>query len=98
MNECQRTLLVDIALGIHTGEDTGATDRHIGVFLCDKNSRTDGVIAAAGGIRAENADKHRNTKLRELRIAIERRASATTAGKQELLLVKLNAGAVEQII
>ena len=32
-----------------------------------------------------------------LRIAIERRASATTAGEQELLLVKLNAGAVEQI-
>ena len=90
-------LLIDESLGIHAGEDACAADGHIGVLLSDKHRGAYGVVSAACGVRTENTDQNRNTELCKLCIAVERGASAAASGEQKLLLVELNAGAVEQI-
>ena len=63
----------------------------------DQDGGADGVIAAAGGVGAVDADDDGNAHLVELRVTIEGGAAAATVGVHLLLLVQLNAGAVQQV-
>ena len=55
------------------------------------------MIAAAGGIGAVDADDDGHAHLVQLAVAIERGAAAAAVGIDLLLLVELNAGAVENV-
>ena len=55
------------------------------------------MVAAAGGVGAVNADQHGDTQLLQLGVAIEGSTAGNTAGIDLLLLIQLNAGAVEQV-
>ena len=57
---------VDIALRVHAANDARAANRHVGLLVRDKDRRADGVIAAAGGVRAINANDNRNTQLHQV--------------------------------
>ena len=97
LDERLSSLLVDMALGAHTADDTGAADCHVGILMRDQDGRGDGVIAAAGGVRAVDADDDGHAHLVELAVAIERRTAAAAVGVHLLLLVELNAGAVQHV-
>lgn len=55
------------------------------------------MIAAAGGVGAVDADDDGHAHLVELAVAIERRTAAAAVGVHLLLLVELNAGAVQHV-
>ena len=97
LDERLSSLLVDMALGAHTADDTGAADCHVGILMRDQDGRGDGVIAAAGEVRAVDADDDGHAHLVELAVAIERRTAAAAVGVHLLLLVELNAGAVQHV-
>ena len=97
LNERFRRFLIDVALGVHAADDAGAADCHIGVLMRDEDGGADGVIAAAGGVGAVDADDDGNTHLVQLAVAIERGAAAAAVGIDLLLLIELHAGAVEDV-
>ena len=63
----------------------------------DQDGGADGVIAAAGGVGAVNADQDGNTHLLQLGVTVEGRAAGNAAGVDLLLLIQLHAGAVEHV-
>ena len=97
LDERLGSLLIHMTLGAHAADDAGAADRHVSVLMRDQDGRGDGVIAAARGVRAVDADDDGHAHLVQLAVAIERGAAAATVGIDLLLLVKLNAGAVQHV-
>ena len=97
LDDLLSSFLVDVALGLHAADDAGAADCHVGLLVSDQDGGADGVVAAAGGVGAVNADQHGDTQLLQLGVAIEGSTAGNTAGIDLLLLVQLNAGAVEQV-
>ena len=97
LDERLGSFLVHIALGVHATDDARAADCHVGIFMRDQDGRGDGVIAAACGVGAVDADDDGHAHLVQLAVAIERGAAAAAVGVNLLLLVELNAGAVENV-
>ena len=89
--------LIDVALGVHAAHDAGAAHGHVGLLMGDQDGGADAVVAAASGVGAVNADDDRHASLVQLSIAEEGGAAAATVGVHLLLLVQLNAGAVQHI-
>ena len=97
LDERLGSLLIHMTLGAHAADDAGAADRHVSVLMRDQDGRGDGVIAAARGVGAVDADDDGHAHLVQLAVAIERRTAAATVGIDLLLLVELNAGAVQHV-
>ncbi|KAF5044189.1 hypothetical protein DSECCO2_494360 [anaerobic digester metagenome] len=92
-----RALLIDIALGVHAAKDTRATNCHIGIGMRNQDGGADRVIAAARGVGAVDRNQNRDAHLGQLGVAVEGGAAAAAVGVNLLLLVELNARAVEDI-
>ena len=97
LDDLLSSFLIDVALGLHAADDAGAADCHVGLLVSNEDGGADGVIAAASGVGAIDTDQHGDTQLLQLSMAIEGSTTGNTAGVDLLLLVQLNAGAVEQI-
>ena len=93
----QSGLHVNVGLGVHAAHDTGAAHGHVGLLVGDQHGGRNGVIAAAGGVGAVDAHDDGHAHLVQLGVAIEGGAAAATVGVHLLLLVQLNAGALQQI-
>ena len=91
------TLEVHVRLGIHAADNACAADCHVCLLVRNQNGRGNCVIAAARRVRAVDTDNDRNAELVQLRVAIEGRAAASAVRVNLLLLVELNAGAVQNV-
>ena len=90
-------LEVNVRLRIHAADNACAADCHVCLLVCNQNGRGNCVIAAACRVRAVDTDNDRNAELVQLRVAVERRAAASAVRVNLLLLVELNAGAVQNV-
>ena len=91
------TLKVNVGLGVHAADDAGAADCHVALLMGDQDGRGDGVIAAACGVGSVDTYDDRNAHLVQLGVAVEGGAAASAVRIHLLLLVQLNAGAVQDV-
>ena len=86
-----------MGLGVHAAHDAGAAHGHVGLLMGDQDGGRDGVVAAAGGVGAVDAHDDGDAHLVQLGVAVEGGAAAAAVGVHLLLLVQLNAGALQQV-
>ena len=91
------SLKVNVGLGVHAADDAGAADCHVALLMGDQDGRGDGVIAAACGVGSVDTYDDRNAHLVQLGVAVEGGAAASAVRVNLLLLVQLNAGAVQDV-